>query len=86
MIDPEEVAEMLMICDDVLPRMMLRGVFNRRQEATLPLGTMTCGELIRLTRWAKLLAFASYPEMLNPEVVEALIRSAAVREAGGAVN
>ena len=85
-LSPEEIAELFLICNDVREQMVRRGVFSRRPEGTAPPGTISCGELVQLVRGFTLLALEAYPQMVDPEVVEALIRSAAVREAGGAVN
>ena len=86
LLPPEESAELLMICRDVQERMVVRGVYSRASKGTVPLGTLSCGELIALIRGMTLLTLQVYPEMQFPEVVEGLIRSAAVREAGGSMN
>jgi len=86
LLPPEEAAELLLIARDVLERMSARGVHRRRSQSTIPLGTVTCGELTALIRGVTLLTLQAYPEMTHPEVVEGLIRSAAVREAGGVMN
>ena len=75
-----------MTLNDVRQRMEERKVYGRRSESTVPLGTLTCGELIRMSIGLMLLALQSYPELENEDVVEGLIRSAAVRGAGGTVN
>jgi len=82
----EDVAELIMTCDDVKERMTARRVYSRKADGTLPLGTMTCGELIAMSRGLMLLVWQQYPELADPAEVEQLIRSAAVRGAGGAMN
>ena len=86
LLSPEEIAELLLEASDVRTEMEKRGVFSRRPEGTVPPGTLSCGELVRLIRGVTLLILQTYPYMVDPDVVEGLIRSAAVREAGGAVN
>ena len=83
---PEEIAELLLTCNDVRERMLRRGVFSRRPDGTVPLGTLSCGELVQLIRGFTLLALEAYPQMVDPDVVESFIRSAAVRGAGGSMN
>lgn len=85
-IDNEEVAELLMDVCDVEERMKHKGVYSRRPDGTVPLGTLSCGELVRLVRGVRLLILQTHPQMTDPDVVEALIRSAAVRGAGGAIS
>jgi len=82
----EDVAELILTCEDVQERMTERRVYSRKADGTVPLGTLTCGELIAMSRGLMLLVWQQYPELADPTEVEQLIRSAAVRGAGGAVN
>jgi len=82
----EDVAELIMTCDDVKERMAERRVYSRKSDGTVPLGTLTCGELITMSRGLMLLVWQQYPELADPAEVEQLIRSAALRGAGGAMN
>lgn len=86
LLTPEDVAELLMDAEDVRQKMHDKGVHRRRAETTVPLGTISCGELIRIIRGCTLLILQAYPQLNDPAVVEGLIRSSAAREAGGAVN
>ena len=82
----EDVAELILTYEDVRERMAARRVYSRKSGGTLPLGTMTCGELITMSRGLMLLVWQQYPDLADPAAVEELIRSAAVRGAGGAMN
>lgn len=82
----EETLALLLEAEDIQQRIHEKGVHSRKSEGTVPLGTLTCGELIRMNRGLRLLAWQLFPELADPEVAEQIIRSAAVREAGGAMN
>ena len=79
----EEVAALLCEAQDVQQRLQDKNVHSRRSEGTVPLGTITCGELIRMNRGLMLLAWQLFPELESPEVVEQFIRNAVVAGAGG---
>lgn len=82
----EEALALLLEAQDVRQKMDAKGINSRRPEGSTPMGTITCGELIRMNRGLMMMAWQLYPELADPDVVEQTIRSAAVREAGGAVN
>jgi len=86
LITREDVAELILTCSDVRERMETKKVYSRKSDGTVPLGTLTCGELITMSRGLMLLVWQQYPELADPAEVEQLIRSAAVRGAGGAMN
>lgn len=83
----EEAAEASMTAKDVYERMQGNGAHGRRNSAPLPKGTITVGELTILLRAFAVMSSQIYPEMSDEKVLQSLlIRSAAVREAGGAVS
>lgn len=82
----EEVAALLLEADDIAQRMNEKGVQSRKAVSVLPRGTLNCGELLRLNRGLRMMAWQMFPELADPEGMEAVIRNAVVAGAGGAMN
>ncbi len=82
----EEAVALLLEAQDVNYRIAEKGVHNRKQEGTVPLGTLTCGELVRMNRGLRMLIWQLFPELESEEGVDAVIRNAVVASAGGAMN